>query len=71
MWQYFMDKFILAEPGAKVKEACVIYQIFAGVVVGIEEVIHVIRFLCQQYSQEGVWGFLLIDMQKSFNGDHW
>ena len=71
MWQYFMEKFILAEAGAKVKEACAIYQICTGVVVGIEEGIHVIRFLCQQYSQEGVWGFLLIDMKKSFNEYHW
>ena len=60
-------KCILVVMGVEAKGSCGTEQLCGGVEAGIEGGIHVVQLLWKQYSQEGDWVFLIIDVCNSFN----
>ena len=66
-----MAKFLLWLTVQEAKAACGTEQLAGGMEAGIEEVIHAMRVLCQEHSQEEDWGFLLIDERNTCNGDNY
>jgi hypothetical protein len=60
-WMWLESKCVLLVAGGKVKEACGVDQLCAGLEAGIKGGIHAMRLLRQTHTEEEEWGFLLVD----------
>ena len=70
IWRRMMAKGLYWVKGQEAKTACGKAQLAGGMEAGIEGVIHAMRFLWEEHSQEEDWGFLLIDARNAFNEEN-